>query len=284
MAVPITETLAAVVASSDATPSTGSPADWAALAVIVLAVALLAWSLRGGRGGAGRGSVRPLAVRAMAVGILFGVLTAQVATSGWLTGADRPTLDWLTAHRSATWTSIAEFVTNIGGPPGAIAIGAAIAAFLAWRTRRPMPVAVVLGTVTIALAANTAMKYLIGRERPQALARLADETSLSYPSGHVAGTTALVGVALLVYLAGRPTRGRAAIASAAAALLVAIIALTRLYLGVHWLTDTVGGALLGTTVVLAVAAALAAGPALDIHARTSRAGKDDDPIPVGQVA
>lgn len=199
------------------------------------------------------------------VAAAFALLTAQVLSAGWLARGDEPTLDWLIAHRSDSWTSLAKFITNFGGPAGAIAIGVAIGAYLTWRTRRVVPGAIVLGTVALALVVNTAMKILVGRERPPALTRLINETNLSYPSGHVAGTTALVGVVLLVYLAGRPGRARAWAAGVAGALIVAAIALTRIYLGVHWLSDTVGGALLGATVVLTVAAVVASFPALDIR-------------------
>ncbi|WP_051461492.1 phosphatase PAP2 family protein [Tomitella biformata] len=259
------------------TPATALAADWIALAVILLACAALvstvttsAWT-----------PVGRMWLRTGSVAVLFAALTAQVAASGWLTGGDGPTLDWLMAHRSATWTSIAKFITNAGGPAGTIAIGVVIAAFLTWRTRRVVPGAAVLGTVAIAAVANTVMKSLIGRERPPVLTHLVDETDLSYPSGHVAGTTALVGVVLLVYIAGRPSRVRAGIAAAAAVLVVAVVALTRLYLGVHWLSDTLGGALLGTTVVLAVAAVVTSAPALDIRARARRPGASQALAPAG---
>lgn len=258
-------TRSALEALADVSPSSGAAAGWVAVGVIVLACAALMWSASAALGS----SVWRLWLRAAAVAAIFGALTAQVVSAGWLTRGDGPTTDWLIAHRSDTWTAIAKLVTNAGGPAGAIAIGVMIAVFLTWRTRRLVPGAAVLVTVAIAAVANTLMKTLIGRERPPAVSHLINETDLSYPSGHVAGTTALVGVVLLVYLAGRPGRVRAGIAALGAALIVVVIALTRLYLGVHWLSDTIGGALLGTTVVLAVAAVVASLPILDIRARTS---------------
>ncbi|MET9485292.1 phosphatase PAP2 family protein [Nocardia sp. NPDC006630] len=58
------------------------------------------------------------------------------------------------------------------------------------------------------------------------------------------------GAAVLVYLGSRPGRMRAWGAAAVAAVLVVAMCATRLYLGVHWLTDVAGGVLLGTAVVL----------------------------------
>lgn len=257
--------LAAVEAVSDVGPAPSSVGDWVGLAVIVLAAAVLVYSFS-----AGWGQVTRLAVQACSVGAAFAVLAVQVSNAGWLTGGDGPTLDWLIDHRSATWTSIATAITNLGGPAGTIAIGVVIALLLTWRSRRSgwravLPGAIVLGTVAVAAVLNALVKVLIGRERPPALTRLMDETNMSFPSGHVAGTTALVAVVLLVYLAGKPGRARAAASFAGAALIIVIIALTRLYLGVHWLSDTIGGALLGTTIVLAAAALVAAVPFLELR-------------------
>jgi membrane-associated phospholipid phosphatase len=67
----------------------------------------------------------------------------------------------------------------------------------------------------------------------------------SYPSGNVAGTAALMGALLLVYRGSvRP------LLVVAAPVVVGIIAVTRLYLGVHWLSDTIAGTLVGAFFVL----------------------------------
>lgn len=266
----------AAAAVSDAGPQSSAVGDWVGIGVIAIAVAVLVYSFA-----AGWGQIVRLSVRAASVAAIFAVLAVQVASSGWMTDGDVPTLDWLIARRSETWTSIAETITNFGGPAGTIAIGLAIALLLTWRARRREPRApysraavpgtVVLGTVAVAAAANAAMKALIGRERPPVITRLAEENAMSFPSGHVAGTTALVGVVLLVYLADRPGRARAAAGFATAAAIIVIVALTRLYLGVHWLSDTIGGALLGATVVLAAGAVVAAVPALRLTPGPRRA-------------
>jgi undecaprenyl-diphosphatase len=83
------------------------------------------------------------------------------------------------------------------------------------------------------------------------------EVDPSYPSGHVTGTLALVGIVAVVIGRGRSPAIRAALAVAVVAA-TALVALTRLYLGVHWLTDVAGGSLLGGAAVLAGSAALAA--------------------------
>jgi undecaprenyl-diphosphatase len=74
---------------------------------------------------------------------------------------------------------------------------------------------------------------------------LVTETDFSFPSGHVTGTVALVGATLVVVTFTR-TRARVA-ALALAVFVVTLVAGTRLYLGVHWLTDVVAGAIFGWT-------------------------------------
>ncbi len=183
--------------------------------------------------------------RIAAVAVLFAALTVQVARSGRLTAADAPVTRWLVAHRTPTLTTAATALTDLGGPAGVTILVLACAGGMWWRRRRIFAPVLLVGTVAGAAVANTAIKVLVARDRPPALTRLVAETSFAYPSGHVAGTTALAGALLVACRARtRPWHWLAAVTA------VVVIAATRLYLGVHWLTDTVAGMLVGTLVVL----------------------------------
>ncbi|MFI7664479.1 phosphatase PAP2 family protein [Nocardia sp. NPDC049526] len=190
------------------------------------------------------------AVRAAAVFAMFVELGVQVRSSGWLTGMDAATLDWFTTHRSSGMTTITRAVTTAGNPAGLAVIGLLLAAVLARRLRSMAPMVLILGIVAVASAASTISKVVIGRNRPPTAVQLMTETDFSYPSGHVTGTAALAGAALLVYLGSRPTSSRGIVAVVSTVVVVAVVAVTRLYLGVHWLTDVIGGGLLGCSVVL----------------------------------
>ncbi|WP_227996059.1 phosphatase PAP2 family protein [Nocardia australiensis] len=175
----------------------------------------------------------------------FAALTIQVHDNGWLTGADQPSHDWFVAHRTH-WMDIAALViTDLGSPTGTVIIALVLGALLSWRARSALPVIVMVSTVGVAAAASTTMKLVVGRSRPPVTTQQILETDYSFPSGHVTATSAMLGIAVAVLMIGRSTRVRAVLVTMAV-LLVALIAATRLYLGVHWLTDVIAGAILGT--------------------------------------
>lgn len=85
-----------------------------------------------------------------------------------------------------------------------------------------------------------ALKALIGRARPPAEFQLGQVSGDSFPSGHAAGAAV---VAVLVSLLCARWWARAAVWIWAVAVMV-----SRLYLGVHWLSDVLAGAVLGAVV------------------------------------
>jgi membrane-associated phospholipid phosphatase len=240
---------------------TAEIALWAAAlcaAAVVVSTAMSWWLRR--RGDASAGSWSFAVVRCLAVVVPFAVLTRQVADSGWLTGADAATLAWLSDHRSSGWTTAAVAVTTAGGPVGVAVIGCVVSGIWVWRRRSPRPAVILIGTLLVTAAVNTVCKLAVGRARPPVPAHLVVETDWSYPSGHVSGTVALAGAVVLIYLPEARTSVRRTVAVVLAVLGVCAVAVSRLYLGVHWLTDVIGGALLGTAVVLVTAAVIAARP------------------------
>ncbi|OCB53675.1 hypothetical protein A5722_23540 [Mycobacterium vulneris] len=188
----------------------------------------------------------------MAVVLLIGFagvgIIAHTARAG--TVVDHRVLDWFVAQRNAALTGIATLITDVGSPAAiaAIAAIAVVAAVLIWaRTRAAGTAIAVVATVGLASAASTVSKALVGSHRPPAAVQLLTETDHSYPSGHVTGTAALLGI--LAIVVGTRT-GQVVGLLVCAAVATLVVAATRLYLGVHWLTDVTGGLLLGSAAVL----------------------------------
>jgi undecaprenyl-diphosphatase len=82
---------------------------------------------------------------------------------------------------------------------------------------------------------------------------------LSYPSGHSSGIATLVVVALVLAWPLLRPRARPVVAAVGVAAVV-VVGLSRMWLGVHYLTDVVGGWALGTAWTLSVALAYGALP------------------------
>ncbi len=115
---------------------------------------------------------------------------------------------------------------------------------LAWRRHWLRAAAFTLAVVTSELFIGP-VKALTDRSRPPG--SLIETTAASFPSGH-AIATAVTAVGLVLVLASPgPSRWRWEVRAVA---FTAVMALSRVYLRAHWLSDTVAGALLGAGLAL----------------------------------
>lgn len=180
---------------------------------------------------------------------LFVALGALAHHAAAGTAFDHEVLAWMVNHRSAGLTSLAIAVTTAGSPVATGVIAAIAAAGLWWLSGSPRPAILVVLTLAAAGTASTLSKIIVGADRPARSVQLVVETDRSFPSGHVTGTLALLGV-LTVVIGHRTSRAAHGALIALAAALTALVAVTRLYLGVHWVTDIMGGLLLGGAAVV----------------------------------
>ncbi len=176
------------------------------------------------------------------------LLTASAWIFGWMaeelvegdTHLDTRVAEWLHARATPGWTTFFEAVTTLGNVPVLINVTLAAALVLAWRRRLDelrLLLLVVIGAEVLTLG----LKLGFRRERPFFADPLATESSYSFPSGHASVSLALYGT--LALIAARHVRSRAGRIGLllAAALLSALIGFSRLYLGVHFLSDVVAG-------------------------------------------
>lgn len=186
------------------------------------------------------------------------VLAATVYAAHGPLSVDHSTWSFLLGHRSGVTTAVAEFVSTVLSPVGTVVLAALAAALLWRRDHRIDRGASLLATVVGAAAVTEVLKILVHRTRPPMAWQLeAHEAAGSFPSGHTTGAAALAfGLAVLVI-------PRVAAAARAALVLVALsvasaAALSRLYLGMHWLTDVVAAMLIGLAAALIVPTLVAA--------------------------
>lgn len=173
--------------------------------------------------------------------VLFAALTEDVLDQETLR-LDLAVLTWLQQLRSPTLDAVAVGITNLG----TVGVFVALVALLAWFARRGRwgtALALLLATGG-AQALNNLLKELFQRTRPEAVSWHLLGQAYSFPSGHAMVSAAFFG--FLAYFGWRALRGRARVVwCAGMSLLIVLIGLSRLYLGVHYLTDVAAGYLAG---------------------------------------
>ncbi|WP_019178800.1 phosphatase PAP2 family protein [Microbacterium yannicii] len=140
-----------------------------------------------------------------------------------------------------------------------VPIGGAVALIL---IRRPWAAAYFLAAEAVSAAGVQALKHLFGRVRPDEILVIADYGS--FPSGHVANAATLAVAAFIIF-----PRVWVAVVGAGWVLLMAF---SRTYVHAHWLSDTIGGALLGAGAAVLVAGVFAVPMARERMPREKVAG------------
>jgi membrane-associated phospholipid phosphatase len=169
----------------------------------------------------------------------FGLVSDMVTSQTGLYRLDASAAE----NATRTSTRVLGLITWLGATVTVLAVTALLGG-VEWLRRRRLAVLVFMVTVVVGqnLIANT-VKALVDRERPP-VPHLASSSGFSFPSGHTAAAAAAWAAVALVLGRGRPLRATAWLGAAAAAVVVAVAA-SRVLLGVHWLTDVIGGAALG---------------------------------------
>jgi membrane-associated phospholipid phosphatase len=189
----------------------------------------------------------------MVAGATIVVALAVMISADLTNGFDQAVIDALRAPVIRDLLSPLRAITELGSTGAVIAAAGIAFAFAAaigpWKHG-------LIAALTILLAsiANSAMKVAIRRERPDLLDPLIVERGFSFPSGHSAlGMVAYGILAVLVSRSRLPEPWRTALVVALGAL-VALIGISRIWLGVHYPTDVIAGWAAGAVVVLAYAA------------------------------
>lgn len=117
---------------------------------------------------------------------------------------------------------------------------------------------------------NRAVKTAVGRQRPELAEPVSQASGFAFPSGHTMSSAIGVSVLLLVFLPVLAPRWRR-LAVVAGALFAFAVGLSRIVLGVHWVSDVLGGWLLSLAWVLAMVALVRPG-----HSTSSQPNRTTD--------
>ncbi|GHJ43394.1 hypothetical protein Cs7R123_07360 [Catellatospora sp. TT07R-123] len=187
--------------------------------------------------------------------LTFAEIAEGVLERDDLTVVDDPVTHWAVTHRTGPLNILATGITDLGSAASLIILLTVVAVTVAVRRRsmRPVLLAVAVGAGIQLLVAL--IKITISRPRPDPLDWLVTAGGYSFPSGHSGSSIACFG--MLAWLVAMATDNRRIQATAwlSAAALACAVGLSRIYLGVHYLSDVIGGWTLGaawlTTVALA---------------------------------
>ena len=171
---------------------------------------------------------------------LFGGLAEDLLTGDPIVHFDRVLDAYLHARATPPLTTFFLIVTALGSIETIVLLGVVVAAFFAWR-RRWLFLGSWLAAVAGSAVLNHLLKGLFERPRPYFEHPLLIETSYSFPSGHAMESFVVYGMlAYFVILTLRSWESRVAVVFGAA-LLVVLIGFSRMYLGVHYLSDVLAG-------------------------------------------
>lgn len=148
------------------------------------------------------------------------------------------------AIRSPELTTFFVYVTELGNTPMIVFPGLALVAWLILRNKQKYALILLVALVGSRLT-TWGLKVLIARPRPEDSIALFTETSFAFPSGHTTGAAALYG--FLIYFVWRTVKNKNLRYSLSAffALIIFGVALSRVYLGVHYPSDVIFGLVIG---------------------------------------
>jgi undecaprenyl-diphosphatase len=206
------------------------------------------------------------AALALAAAVAF-LLLAEWILKDEAQQLDVAALRWLATHRTPGLTQFFLVISALGSWRfvGALTLILCVGGlFIRARRAAATLLVAVLGIPMFVVG----LKPIYGRPRPNAVAHLDFVDSASFPSGHALAAAIFFGTTALIAAERTASELRRAMIAAAAGSIIALVALSRVYLGVHYSSDVVGGVLVGMTWSLLVLLA-----AHSIHRQLARSRK-----------
>lgn len=177
--------------------------------------------------------------------VALGALVDNVTDGDGVAVVDHPVARFVTGHRTPELTFVMKAVSAAAGPfaVATCALAGGMLLGIAWRSWAP---AAVLGTTAAgAIGLTVVFKAALAQPRPPLAQAVAAADGYGFPSGHAAAAAAVSGAAAwLCSVRMRSWQARTG-TWAAAAMLAALVGISRVYLGVHWTTDVIGGWIFG---------------------------------------
>ncbi|MEP6732406.1 MAG: phosphatase PAP2 family protein [bacterium] len=180
---------------------------------------------------------------AIAATMAFAELAEHVLAGG-TQAFDVAILKWLHLHQSTLLTQVMTEMTYLGTGTVVIVIVGVAALFL-WHTEHKHSARLLLAATIGNVLLNGALKLVYHRPRPSVFEWQTTAVSSSFPSGHAMSATVVYGTVAYLLVRLQKHAWAKALTLSGAITLILLICLTRLYLGVHYPSDVLGGIIVG---------------------------------------
>ena len=187
--------------------------------------------------------------------LVVGAIIAIIATIGFAELAERvlaggtqafdvAVLQWLHEHQHPLLTQLMVEMTYLGtGTVVIVVVG--VAALFLWHTEHKHSARLLLAATIGNILLNGALKFVYHRARPTVFEWQTSAVSSSFPSGHAMSATVVYGTVAYLLMRLQKHAWARGLTFGTAVLLILLICLTRLYLGVHYPSDVLGGIVVG---------------------------------------
>ena len=182
---------------------------------------------------------------ALAAAAGFGVLAHEVTVGSWGEW-NRHVHDAMRAGATPAWDRAVGGLTHLGTAWFVVPLSAALLALYAAR-KRYLDAATFLAALLGCGVLELVLKAAFAHPRPDPTPGIDTPSGYSFPSGHAVRAVGLYGTVAAILLAHGPRVPWRWAAAVGLLLLAGFVGWSRVYLGVHWLTDVIGGALAATT-------------------------------------
>ena len=178
------------------------------------------------------------------IGVIGFAQLAEHVLEGGTQAFDVAILQWLHAHQHPLITQLMIEMTYLGtGSVVVVVVG--VAALFLWHTEHKHSARLLLAATIGNIVLNGVLKLVYHRARPTVFEWQTTAVSSSFPSGHAMSATVVYGTVAYLVMRLQKHHWAKMLTLGAAVLLILLVCLTRLYLGVHYPSDVIGGMIVG---------------------------------------
>lgn len=176
---------------------------------------------------------------------IFIIWTILVVTNS-LTLFDDKIYQFIISFQNDTLTNIMKVITSFANPLTIVSLCLASLLSLIWKYKASIYLIII---TIISTVFNFLTKNIVLRTRPDHL-RLIEETGYSFPSGHAMGSIAFYGFIIFLLSKSKINKYLKIFLSIIIGLTIFLIGISRIYVGVHYPSDIIGGFLLGYIILI----------------------------------